>query len=49
MEDDAEALRLLRQLLWVDSLHASQAGGKDAPLVNKLCAQGQIVLGNDLR
>ena len=48
VEDDAEALRLLRQLLWVDSLNAIQAGGKDAPLVIKLCAQGQIVIGNDL-
>lgn len=49
VEDDAEALRLLRQLLWVDSLDAIHAGGKDAPHVINLCAQGQAVIGNDLR
>lgn len=46
---EADALALLRKLLWVDSLDAIQAGGKDAPLVIRLCAQGQIVIGNDLR
>jgi hypothetical protein len=44
-----DALHLLRQLLWAESLPADAVGGKDSHVVRKLCSQGQIVLGPDDR